>query len=787
MMKKTSTRLATIGVLIVLGAFAIALAQHDARNRDREKPEIKQFAQENNSPIAVGEDWASRGGIVRGNNDLPPDPLPQLQLPESDYDSSLPDFSPDEMNTESDGVNPLRAAMADMLERSSELVEQTQGLLQTTDSEVVQAAGERPATQSGPTPPSWLNNEQPGLPSAGTASPDANSPAPPNSDMLPALPTMGTSNLPGLPNLPGAGASLPSAGPSLPTGLPTASSLPTFPQAGTTGQGAQPPATAAGSPPGLPSVAPPPGGFPPGGNQSGMLPPNFSSSNFPPNQDNAPPAAQTSPAAPIGRTASIASRAPNSLAALVSNQPGNRYLDGSQNPVMLIQKRAPEEIQVGKKATFVITVRNAGNATAHKVTVVDSVPRGARFEGASPDITPSAEGLLTWELGEMAAGDERTISLQITPEVQGEVGSVASVHFAAQASVRTVATLPKIEISVEASPEVMIGGAQSVTVTMKNTGTGVARNVRLEADIPPQLKHESGYDQLDAPIGDMRPHEIIQRTLSAAAIAPGQGQVLLRAVSDDGVMAEESVGIDVKAPQLAASITGPKLRYLERQATYQITVVNNGTAAATDLEFVVRLPAGLKYISNSLPNYSNYDPNTHSLTIGLSELPPNTPAKLDVSVLPVDLGSQVITFAANGALNVSAESQFQVQVDGLAELAFTIGQDNGTIETGATSTDSVQVTNIGNKPDKNVQLMVQLPNGTELVEVDAPGVEYRAQGTQLVFAPIAEMRNKDQATFRFEVRHNQAGNQVVRTQLTSENWPVAVVKEEGTLVYNDQN
>ena len=40
---------------------------------------------------------------------------------------------------------------------------------------------------------------------------------------------------------------------------------------------------------------------------------------------------------------------------------------------MLIQKRGPEEVRVGRKATFVITVRNAGNSTAHDVTVVDSV------------------------------------------------------------------------------------------------------------------------------------------------------------------------------------------------------------------------------------------------------------------------------------------------------------------------------------------------------------------------------------------------------------------------------
>jgi hypothetical protein len=49
------------------------------------------------------------------------------------------------------------------------------------------------------------------------------------------------------------------------------------------------------------------------------------------------------------------------------------------------------------------------------------------------------------------------------------------------------------------------------------------------------------------------------------------------------------------------------------------------------------------------------------------------------------------------------------------------------------------------------------------------------------------MASRDQKTFRFQVKHNQAGTQVVRAQLISSNWPVEVVKEAGTWVYNDRN
>ena len=201
---------------------------------------------------------------------------------------------------------------------------------------------------------------------------------------------------------------------------------------------------------------------------------------------------------------------------------------------------------------------------------------------------------------------------------------------------------------------------------------------------------------------------------------------------------------------------------------------------------MVHLPVGLKFVSVDIPQ-ATYHPQSHSITLGLAGLDSGQAAPFTVSVLPVQLGPQVIRLNASGDLNISAEAKSQVTVAGLAELAFTIGQDNGTVEVGASTTYAVQVTNVGNQPDKNVQLQVQLPEGSKLVQVDAP-VDYRVDGGRtIVFSPIGEMRHRDLKTFRFQVQHDRAGNQVVRSQLTSENWPVAVVKEEGTLVYNDRN
>ena len=52
----------------------------------------------------------------------------------------------------------------------------------------------------------------------------------------------------------------------------------------------------------------------------------------------------------------------------------------------------------------------------------------------------------------MAAGEERTITMQLVPEQEGELGSVARVSFEAAASVRTLSTKPELKI-VQRVPE----------------------------------------------------------------------------------------------------------------------------------------------------------------------------------------------------------------------------------------------------------------------------------------------------------------------------------------------
>jgi len=466
-----------------------------------------------------------------------------------------------------------------------------------------------------------------------------------------------------------------------------------------------------------------------------------------------------------------------------SAAPGLRQLDGSQNPSMEIQKRAPNEVQVGIPATFTLLVRNVGNATAYDVQVVDAIPKGARLVRTEPQAQQNGPSGLTWKLGEMAALSEKTITIELVPESEGEIGSVASVNFAAQASVRTMSTQPKLVVKQQSETLVLGGDRIRIMIDVTNTGTGTARNVRLEEDVPQNMRHASGSAMLERDLGDLAPGESFKLDIELTAVSAGKVSNVLRAVAQNAATNESTAQIEVVSPKLQIGLDGPKLRYIERQATYTASITNTGTAIATNVDLILYLPNGLQF--NSAENRGDYISNQHAVMWQLAELAAGQTATTKVTLLPVEEGDFVLRTQAT-ADSVRAEAvEKPVHVEGQSELVFSIEDDNDPIETDGKTTYIVKIVNIGTRVDNDVQLSIELPDGAIVEQIDAP-VNYQASQRSIQFSPIAQLKSKDQQSIRFVVRHSREGTHVVRAQLKSKLRPGAVIKEESTQVYRDQ-
>src|SRR5262249_31597850 len=151
-----------------------------------------------------------------------------------------------------------------------------------------------------------------------------------------------------------------------------------------------------------------------------------------------------------------------------------------------------------------------------------------------------------------------------------------------------------------------------------NTGTGAASNVILQEDVPDGLTHPAGH-QLEYEVGILKPGETRELDLVLKAAKAGVVRNVITARGEANLFVEHRAEMEVIAPRLTVGIDGPKRRFLDRPATYQITLANPGTAPAKDVELAAWLPKGLKFVSTN--NAGVYDPKTHAVYWSLAELP----------------------------------------------------------------------------------------------------------------------------------------------------------------------
>ncbi len=592
----------------------------------------------------------------------------------------------------------------------------------------------------------------------------------------------------GLPRFGGGSPSLMAPPPAPPYTPPT----PTSPVAGSPVAGSP----VAGSPVAGSPNATSPAAINPGSNSTGSINPGANSpssrglTSVPVSTPSTPSfaAPPDGPATPYGGGSGAADTEPGvlpdmgGLPIVASPMPGAKSLEGPQVPMLELQKLAPEEVKVGKPARFEIKVKNIGRVAAQHIVVIDQIPRGTKFLEAAPPCVRGVDGVLRWQVGALGPGQETTIVLQLLPEQEGEIGSVAQVIFHSQAAVRTVSTQPRVSIEHQVAERVLIGDQVKLTLAVANRGSGATTNLVLEATLPESLGHPAGAE-LEYPIGILRPNETRRIELSLRAQRPGAAACQFVAREESQTLAEDRVTLDIQAPQLQVGVAGPKVRYLDRQATYSISVANPGTAAATNLEVIAYLPRGLKFLSAE--NQGQYDPQRHAVLWGLAELPSGVMGASQLVVVPAEPGEQRIRVEGKADLRLEHAFEQPVLVETLSEIQFSVVDTADPIEVGSETTYEIKLQNRGSRAASQVRVTVEFP--AELTPTGGDGPTAVAiRGQQLLIDPLARLAPNAQATYRIRARGAAKGDPRIRVLVASDESPTAVTKEESTRVYSDE-
>jgi uncharacterized repeat protein (TIGR01451 family) len=159
-----------------------------------------------------------------------------------------------------------------------------------------------------------------------------------------------------------------------------------------------------------------------------------------------------------------------------------------RQPVLEVAKTGPQTRFVGRPASYDITVTNKGDTVAKGTTLVDPLPAGTEFGGAS-DGGRLEGGRVVWSLGDIQPGQARKVTLTVKANQPGPVQNCATATaVCAEAKACTdmkVEGIPAILLEVEDLEDpIEVGATTTYEIVVTNQGSSVGTNIVIDCTLP---------------------------------------------------------------------------------------------------------------------------------------------------------------------------------------------------------------------------------------------------------------------------------------------------------------
>jgi uncharacterized repeat protein (TIGR01451 family) len=167
-----------------------------------------------------------------------------------------------------------------------------------------------------------------------------------------------------------------------------------------------------------------------------------------------------------------------------------------KQPILVITKTGPEKQYLGRKVNYEITVSNKGDAPATNVALTDSIPAGVT-EAVASEGGQIAGTTASWNLGTIAAGQSRKVTIGYLPQAAGAFSNTASVVATCAESVKASA---KTEVSgiagillemIDVTDPLEVGQNETYIITVTNQGTAPDTDIKIVCKLEDSMQFVS--------------------------------------------------------------------------------------------------------------------------------------------------------------------------------------------------------------------------------------------------------------------------------------------------------
>jgi uncharacterized repeat protein (TIGR01451 family) len=453
---------------------------------------------------------------------------------------------------------------------------------------------------------------------------------------------------------------------------------------------------------------------------------------------------------------------------------------GAQTVTLSLEKIGPTSVSVGKPFSYEIVVHNTGTTTAFHVRVEDHVPGNARLIGSTPKADVQ-ESQLVWTLGDLDAGGERRIKVEVQPTGEGEVQSSATATCSTTTTLRTQITRPRLTLAKKGPETALVGDPVAFDLIVTNAGTAPASNILLRDRMPPGLKHPAG-DFIEADLGTLAPGDNKHVTVQATAVKAGRfvNEATVSATDVPDVTAQAAVVVSEAV--LTLRKTGPQESNPDQELEYRLELTNSGTAPATGVKIADSLPEGLSFLSASDGGEFDSASRTVHWSIGTVAIGQSRTVVVKArAMMPGDWSNKALATTERGQ---EVKTELPVHVEGVPALTLEVVDLDDPIEVGAETTYEIRVVNQGSSPCTNLKVQAVVPDGMTVQGADGPAAHH-IQGQQIVFDPLPKLAAKADTVYKVRVRGVKPGDWHFRAYVSSDHMQRPVYEDESTTVYQD--
>lgn len=457
------------------------------------------------------------------------------------------------------------------------------------------------------------------------------------------------------------------------------------------------------------------------------------------------------------------------------------YTPGITGHEISISKMAPKEVALDEPFDYKLRITNVSNREMLNVVVTDVKPDHLKFISSVPEME-IVQNEVRWELGAIAPGESRTISVNAVATEMDTITSCADVTYDAPTCAKIEIVDPQLVLTKFVPEESLVCDRIPVRYVISNEGSGHACSIQIEDDLAEGLLTSDGSGKVMFTVDTLAPGESREFETMVDASAPGRYFSSANALAERGGKASsEMVGTVVSQPVLAINESCPSQQYTGKMLNYDITVTNRGDAVAKDTIVEATVPEGVRF-----NNASDGGVYTHSspgkVAWDLGQIQPNSSMTISMSFTCDTIGLVDTKATAKAYCAESVFDTCQTELSGIPAVLLEVVDTEDPIEVGQNETYVITVTNQGSAADTNVRISCMLESNMEYVSSTGP-TEAEVIGQSISFAPLASLAPKAQAKWQITIKAVGTGDVRFKAIMNTDQLDRSVEETEATRFY----